>query len=759
MSFDLKINHLCPHVQTEEIHVCEFDGKRVILNDIMASTNPESLRVKVNGVKWNRDNVLESPVVFDITEDLEKLSAFQMVLPEVPALKGDQQGKFADSDQHVIVRACTREKVPLEQLLERPRVFRLGQNQSAKPFFAAQGTAHVWGLIRPRLAAATTTVAERDDILSRYDTNPDISSADLLKNPDIIRPELERILAPRVDLQGWARQGILERFEADPTLSTNALLDGFDIPSDINSNIRALIGDGREDAVFDVSDSVREDVEVSLGDIRPQLARTLDADPSVTTAQGLAIMARFDSNPSISAQSLLTGFAVSVATSEKVSALLEDGRQPATRWAEIPVTPRLPLLGRFDFIEGEIDTQDITAIVNGEQVEVEDVDGFEGTVTLSSAPYPCDLVEFEFCWKLKLLFVNGESGVIAVDPHHLGATSTEGHVITNADVSYPAPVKDGWTLSPTAGSVGGQLDIVFDTTKRTDKGRAILEDISRLANGFNTVFQTRSAPLLPFNADFFSDPSETLFNSAPVSVNGKIVAPAAFDPVLGLVQLDSPPAPGQDVRVSYFFRMSADSAQNVAVVLGGAPANPFEPDIIEVDYITERVNCHRCNAMGRLDDIHFSRVDGSIVTVAAEQKLKQDLYKIVGTIVGSNPFHRFYGTNFIIYIGQSGPPGFFRAQLTNEMIAAVGALQRLQNDQFVYQAQFIDRRELINAVQSINVRQVDETDPSIFQVDVLLLSDAANSVDARVLLTEEGVTLLDRHVAGVTGNELTAIPQ
>lgn len=758
MSFDLKINHLCPHTQTEEIHVCEFDGKRVILNDIMASTGSDSLRVKVNGVEWGRNNVLESPVVFDITEELLALSALQMVLPEIPALKGDQQGRFADSDQHVIVRACTRERIPLEQLLERPKVFRLGQNQSAKPFFVARGTAHVWGLIRSRVTVAIATLSEREDILSRYDANPNISSVDLLKNPDIIRPELERILVPRVDLQGWVRQGILERFEADPTLSTDDLLAGFDVPSDIRDSIRALIGDGRSDAVFDVSDSVREDVEVSLGDIRPQLIRILDADPSVTATQSLAIVARFDADPSISAQNLLKGVVVSVVTSEKMAALLEDGRQPGTQWSEIPITPRLPLLGRFDFIEGEIDVEDVTAFVNGEQVQVADVDGFKGTVTLASAPYPCDLVEFEFCWKLKLLFVNGESGVIAVDPHHLGVSSG-GSVITNADVNYSTLVKDGWALSPNAGSIGGQLDIVFDTTKRTDKGRAILEDLSRLANGFNTVFQTGSAPLLPFNSDFFSDPTETLLNSAPVSVNGEIVAPAAFDPVLGLVQLDSPPAPGQDVRISYFFRMTEDTVQNPAVAFGGAPLNPFEPDIIEVDYITERVNCHRCNAMGRLDDIHFSRVNGSIITVTTEQKLKQDLYKIVGTVVGSNPFHRFYGTNFVIYIGQSGPPAFFIAQLTNEMISAIGALQRLQNDQFVYQAEFIDRRELINAIQSINVRQVDEIDPSIFQVDVRLLSDAANAVDARILLTEEGVTLLDRHVAKITGSELTAIPQ
>jgi hypothetical protein len=199
----------------------------------------------------------------------------------------------------------------------------------------------------------------------------------------------------------------------------------------------------------------------------------------------------------------------------------------------------------------------------------------------------------------------------------------------------------------------------------------------------------------------------------------------------------------------------AASERPLIAAAASQPANPFEPDIVEVDYVTQRTNCHRCNAMGRLDDIHFSLVDGSVVLVRTVQKLKQDLYKIVGTVVGSNPFHRFYGTNFTIYIGQAGPPGFFRAQLTNEMIAARGTLQRLQNDQYAYQAEFIDRQELINAVQSVNVRQVDEIDPGIFQVDVSLLSDAANVVDARVLLTEEGVTLLDR----AERKGLEAIPQ
>jgi len=757
VSFDLKVNHLCPHLQTEEIHVCESDGRRVILNDIMASTSPASLRVKVNGVEWDRDNRLESPAVFDILEEISQAADthYQLVLPAVPAVRGDQQGNFASNDQHVIVRACATEKVPLEQLTGRPQTFVIGQNQGATPLYVEQSAAHAWGLIRPELARALVPTHDKDDILARYDANPAIDPSDLLKNPDVIRPELERILQPRIDLEPWMSAEVLSRFDADPTSPTygtvvdgvfrDGLLDGLAVPGDIADAVFALIGEkGRSDAVFDVTDSTREDVEVALGAPRPQLSRILDADPGLTASDRQAILARYDADPSTSSEDLLDGYPVSEAASQQTAALL-DGFQPDVRRVEIPITPRLPLLGRYDFIEGEISPDDVRATVNGEEVEVSEVDGFTGAVTLADAPYPCDLVEFEYCWKMRLLFVNGESGVVAVDPHHLGVTGSEVE-IRGVDVRYFTPIRDGWALVPNAGSIGGQLDIMFDTTKRTDKGRVILEDIGGLANGFNTVFQTAKSPLLPFDAGFFSDPADTLYNSAPTSVNGEIVIPPAFDPVLGLVQLESPPGPGQDVRISYYYRMSGSDDD---------PTNPFEPDIIEVDYVTERTNCHRCNAMGRLDDIHYSPVNGALVTVRTEQKLKQDLYKIVGTVVGSNPFHRFYGTNFTIYIGQSGPAGFFQAQLTNEMIVALGALQRLQNEQFTYQAEFIDRRELINAVQSVNVRQVVEVDPGIFQVDVSLLSDAANVVDARVLLTEEGVTLLDR----AKGGELEAIPQ
>jgi len=756
MSFDLKINHLCPHVQTEEVHVCESDGRRVILSDIMASTGPDSLRVKVNGVEWGRNNTIESPAVFDIGDKIAGLApTYQMVLPEVPAMRGDQQGQFANSDQHVIIRACTRERVPLSQLAERPKTFLVGQNQDAVPLYVARATAHAWGLVRPKLEKATAPLADQDAILSRYDANPQIGADDLLKNPDVLRPELERILSPRSDLDPWSASEILSRFDADPTSSTSVLLGGLIVPEDIASDVEALIGDGREDAVFDVSDTARVNIEVALGVVRTQLERILDADAAVTPVQKSEILRRYDADPSLSGDELLDGIAVSEPTARRIGALLGDGRAIGTEWVEIPVTPRLPLLGRYDFTEGEIAASDVRALVNGEPVEVVEVDGFQGVVTLADAPYPCDLVEFEYCWKMRLLFVSGENGVVAVDPHHLGATSPSAPAITSADVRFFTRIKDGWSLSPTVGSIGGQNDIVFDTTKRTDKGRVILESLGQYANGYNTVFRTSKSPLLPFDAGFFSDPSETLFNSAPLSVNGEITVPSAFDPVLGLMQLDSPPAPGQDVRVSYYYRMAASERPSIATASASAPANPFEPDIVEVDYVTQRTNCHRCNAMGRLDDVQFSLVDGSVVLVRTVQKLKQDLYKIVGTVVGSNPFHRFYGTNFTIYIGQAGPPGFFRAQLTNEMIAALGALQRLQNDQFAYQAEFIDRQELINAVQSVNVRQVDEIDPGIFQVDVTLLSDAANVVDARVLLTEEGVTLLDR----AERRALEAIPQ
>lgn len=717
MSFDLKINDLCPHIQSEEIHITESDGRRVILNDIMSSTGPEALRVKVNGVEWRRDNVLEGPVVFDITDTLtQNLPGFQFVLQEIPALQGNQQGRFANSDQHVIIRACMRERISLEFLEGRPRTFQIGQNLTATPIYVSRDTAHAWGLVRPALSLAISASPDHDTILARFDANPNIAPTPLLERPEK-KPELERILViGRVD--GWTKIEILQRYELRPSISATELLDGFTVPVEVSDAVHELLGDGCE-TLFDVSEEARIEVEIALGEVGTQLNRIL-LDGGADPVQQSDITDRFDADPAISADDLLAGQDVSAEVEQHIQALLGDGRQPGTFWVEIPITKRLPLLGRHDFIEGEVILDDVLAFVNCERVPIVEVDGFTGAVTLQDAPFPCDLVEFEFCWKVNLLFVNGESGILAVDPHHLNG-------IIRADVRHFSRIRDGWDLSPTEGSIGGQLDVVFDTTKRTDKGRVILEDLRLFANGANTVFQTVNGSLLPFDADFFSQSTDTLLNSAPISINGEIKIPRAFDPVLGLLQLDFAPSPGSDVRISYFFQIP-----------------DVEPDIIEVDYVTVRTNCHRCFAMGRLDDVNFNRVSGDLVLVRQERKLKQDLYKITGTIVGSNPFHRYYGTNFIIYIGQSGPAAFFQAQLTNEMLTAMGSLQRLQNEQFSYQAEFMDSRELLNAVQSVNVRQVFEIDPSIWQVDVLLQSDAANVVEMAALLTEEGVTLLDR---------------
>ena len=717
MSFDLKINDFCPHSQSEEIHITESDGRRVILNDIMSSTSPESLRVKVNGVEWRRDNVLEGSVVFDITDTLtQNLPGFQFVLPEIPALQGDQQGRFASSDQHVVLRACARERIALEFLEGRPRTFQIGQNLTAAPLYVSRETAHAWGLVRPALSRAISVSPDQDTILARFDANPNIVPLALLERPEK-KPELERILVIG-GVDGWTKIEILQRYELGPSIGATELLDGFTVPAEVSDAVHELLGDGCE-TLFDVSEEVRTEVEIVLGEARTQLNRIL-LDGGLDPTQQNDIIDRFDADPAIGTDDLLAGQDVSAEVRRRVQALLGDGRQPGTFWVEIPITKRLPLLGRHDFIEGEANPDDVLAFVNCERVPVVEVDGFTGTVTLLDAPFPCDLVEFEFCWKVHLLFVNGESGIVAVDPHHLSG-------IVRADIRYFSKIMDGWDLSPTEGSIGGQLDVVFDTTKRTNKGRVILEDLRRFANGVNTVFQTANGSLLPFDADFFNQSTDTLLNSAPISINGEVLVPRAFDPVLGLLQLDVAPSSGSDVRISYFFQIP-----------------DVEPDIIEVDYVTARTNCHRCFAMGRLDDVNFNRVSGDLVLVRQEQKLRQDLYKITGTIVGTNPFHRYYGTNFIIYIGQAGPAAFFQAQLTNEMLTAIGALQRLQNDQFSYQAEFIDSRELINAIQSVNVRQVFEIDPSIWQVDVLLQSDAANVVEMAALLTEEGVTLLDR---------------
>lgn len=74
-------------------------------------------------------------------------------------------------------------------------------------------------------------------------------------------------------------------------------------------------------------------------------------------------------------------------------------------------------------------------------------------------------------------------------------------------------------------------------------------------------------------------------------------------------------------------------------------------DYVELSYTTVRQECRRCGGLGVENDWRYGR-SGEVVQVRDEALLIQECLKAVYTVQGSNPFHRWYGSNLIRTVGK-----------------------------------------------------------------------------------------------------------
>ncbi len=141
----------------------------------------------------------------------------------------------------------------------------------------------------------------------------------------------------------------------------------------------------------------------------------------------------------------------------------------------------------------------------------------------------------------------------------------------------------------------------------------------------------------------------------------------------------------------------------------------MENAIFEVSYTVRSDLCRKCFGNLILYDHMFDRA-GSIILCAFEQKLMQQIIKILFTQVGSNPFIGWYGTEIpeAVYKGIRDPSGLKRRMVTDVTLA----LDKLRNVHY-HQAkvQYLQPREIIDKVRNVDVMQ-DANDPRVFYIVV-----------------------------------------
>ena len=151
-------------------------------------------------------------------------------------------------------------------------------------------------------------------------------------------------------------------------------------------------------------------------------------------------------------------------------------------------------------------------------------------------------------------------------------------------------------------------------------------------------------------------------------------------------------------------------------------------DEYELSYYTFAANCRKCNGLRIVDDITFGGT-GKVNKVEQEDKLIQDLLKIVITSLKSNPFYEWYGTSLVSLIGSKIVNSTqLETRITKEVTTAILNLKQMQKNQIAYQDKKIDPRELILRPIAVSTRQ-NPNDPTYFEVRAVVQTVAGNTVE------------------------------
>jgi hypothetical protein len=142
-----------------------------------------------------------------------------------------------------------------------------------------------------------------------------------------------------------------------------------------------------------------------------------------------------------------------------------------------------------------------------------------------------------------------------------------------------------------------------------------------------------------------------------------------------------------------------------------------DSDFVEISYVTIREECRRCGGVGLEHDWRYD-LKGEIILARDEALLIQELQKDFYTILGSNPFHTWYGTQLIEVIGKKMVAGGLAQNLiTADLYQAFNRWQSIKRQQEENVGQFVTDSEFPFRLLSVVLEQSTE-DPTVVFVSI-----------------------------------------
>ncbi len=171
-------------------------------------------------------------------------------------------------------------------------------------------------------------------------------------------------------------------------------------------------------------------------------------------------------------------------------------------------------------------------------------------------------------------------------------------------------------------------------------------------------------------------------------------------------------------------------------------------DFVEISYNTVRQECRRCGGLGIEHDWRYG-TSGDVAEVRDEALLIQELQKIVYTVLGSNPFHRWYGTNLLEMVGKKlSAAGLVQSLIVSDINQAFGRWQSIKRQQEQAVGQVVSDKEFPFHLLSVNLQQ-SSRDPTVIFVKITVQNRSRQAIQI-----ERGIRLpLPLDILGSTAQQ------
>lgn len=194
-------------------------------------------------------------------------------------------------------------------------------------------------------------------------------------------------------------------------------------------------------------------------------------------------------------------------------------------------------------------------------------------------------------------------------------------------------------------------------------------------------------------------------------------------------------APPNHPRVGFRLIRDTQSTDPSARLIKLVQPRDSTDDLVEATYFTAAQNCRRCMGLRVEKDLQYNNL-GNLRRVRDEEKLLQDIEKIVVTELGSNPFHPWFGTSILRLIGGKIQGAvYFRSRVGGEIRTALQNYDSVQKQQS--ERQLVTDQERYARILSLEILQND-FDPTAFEIDLTVQNREGALVELRKRLSIPG---------------------